>query len=86
MTKKPVYQNLEDIQLRKDELHTEIAKQSEAISTLWSGLFTPKKASTKGEQVASLITNSITVIDMFLLVRKLMNQYGSLFGRKKKKR
>jgi hypothetical protein len=37
--------------------------------------------------IASLVTNSITAIDAFLLVRKLMKTYGTignLFRRKKK--
>jgi hypothetical protein len=35
--------------------------------------------------IASLVTNSITAIDAFILVRKLMRNYGFLFGRKKRK-
>jgi hypothetical protein len=48
--------------------------------------------STKGEYIASIIANSITAIDAFLLVRKLMKNYGGLFrifgskSSKKKKR
>jgi hypothetical protein len=35
--------------------------------------------------IAGLISNSITAIDAFLLVRKLIRNYGFLFGRKKRK-
>ena len=79
------YSSLEEIQLRKDELKDGIQQQSDQIATLWRNLISPKTASSKGELVASLVTNSITAIDGFLLVRKLMRSYGYIFGRKKRK-
>jgi hypothetical protein len=79
------YSSLEEIQLRKDELKDDIQQQSGQIATLWRNLISPKTASSKGELVASLVTNSITAIDGFLLVRKLMRSYGYIFGRKKRK-
>ena len=79
------YSSLEEIQLRKDELKDDIQQQSDQIATLWRNLISPKTASSKGELVASLVTNSITAIDGFLLVRKLMRSYGYIFGRKKRK-
>ena len=72
------YHSLEEIQARKAELQTSISKDSEQIGSLWHELVTPSKSSSKGEL-------SITVIDGFLLARKLMKTYGSLFSRKKKK-
>ena len=48
-------------------------------------LATPKEANTKGELIANLVSNSITAIDAFILVRKLMKTYGWLFGRRKRK-
>ena len=79
------YHSLEEIQARKAELQTSISKDSEQIGSLWHELVTPSKSSSKGELIANLIANSITVIDGFLLARKLMKTYGSLFSRKKKK-
>ena len=79
------YNSLEDIQRRKDELQTGLRKQSEQLGALWHELVTPQKANTKGELVAHLISNSITAIDAFLLVRKLMKKYNGFFGRKKRK-
>lgn len=76
------YNSLEDIQLRKDELSEAIRKNNEQISTLWYGLFTPQKANTKGEMVTNIISNCITAVDAFMLARKLMNRYGSLFLKK----
>ena len=81
----PVYNTLEDIQQRKEALQADIQKDNEQIGTLWRNLTAPQKADTKGELVTNLISNSITAIDAFLLVRKLMKTYGHLFGRKRKK-
>lgn len=78
------YQTLEDIQERKELLEQDIQSKGELIGSLWHELFTPKKANTKGELVTNLVSNSITAIDAFLLVRKLMKGYSGLFKRKKK--
>ncbi len=79
------YNNLEDIALRKDELKAQLSDESEKIGTLWGELFVPQTPKAKGELIANLVGNAITAIDAFLLVRKLMNTYGWLFGRHKKK-
>jgi hypothetical protein len=79
------YHTLEEIQQRKDELQSGIQQQGDQIGTLWRGLFAPQKANSKGELMAHLVANSITAIDGFLLVRKLMKSYGYLFGKRKKR-
>ena len=79
------YSSLEEIQTRKEELKDEIHQQSDQISTHWEDLVNPQESSSKGELVAHLISNSITAIDGFLLVRKLMKSYSYIFGRKKRK-
>ena len=79
------YNTLEDIALRKDELKAQLSDNSEKVGTLWHDLWAPKEANTKGELIANLISNSITAIDAFILVRKLMKTYGWLFGRRKRK-
>ena len=79
------YRSLAEIQARKDELKEEIHQQSGQINTLWHTLTAPQESSSKGEIVAHLVSNSITAIDGFLLMRKLMKTYGHLFGRKKRK-
>lgn len=80
----PNYNTLEDIELRKDELRVQLQGKSEKIGGLWRDLFLPKTANTKGEFIANLISNSVTAIDAFLLVRKLMKTYSWLFQRKKR--
>ena len=84
------FRTLEEIRARKDELLNELQQDNTKFSTLWSQTFVKREGSTKGEYVSSLVDNSITAIDMILVVRKLMKNYGSLFGKtsskKKKKR
>ena len=79
------YNTLEDIELRKDELRAQLSDNSDKVGNLWRNLWVPQKPESKGELIANLITNSITAIDAFLLVRKLMKTYGWLFGRSKRK-
>lgn len=81
-----IYTDLAQVQARKEELREEIHKANTQIGNLWSSLLTPKTTNTKGELIATIISNSVTAFDAFLLVRKLMNQYGALFGKKRKKR
>ena len=79
------YSSLEEIQSRKDQLKDDIQQQSGQITNIWRELTAPQQSASKGEMIASLVTNSITAIDGFLLVRKLIRNYGFLFGRKKRK-
>lgn len=79
------YHTLEEIRLRKEELATEIQQDNVKFSDLWNQIFIKRENSTKGEYVSSLITNGITAIDTFLLVRKLMKNYRNIFGHSTKK-
>lgn len=78
------YHTLDEIQLRKEELAAQMQQDNQRLSALKSQLFVSRSESTKSEWIASLVTNGVTAIDTFLLVRKLMKNYGSLFGRKRK--
>jgi len=82
------YQTLDEIRLRKEQLSDAIEKDSAQISGIWNSLFVKREEATKGEYIASLVTHSITAIDAFLLIRKLVKNYGSLtnflIGRQKK--
>lgn len=73
------YRTLAEIRLRKDRLSDEIEQHSEKIATLWGMLFAKQENSTKGEHMATLIANGVTAVDTFLLVRKLMKNYGGIF-------
>ena len=77
------YRTLDEIQKRKEELTAELQRDNEKFSSLWGQLFVKRNDTTKGEWVASLIGNSITAVDTFLLVRKLIKNYGFIFKRKK---
>ena len=90
MIRQPSFSTLEEIRMRKDQLSDAIEHDGEIIGEMWNDLFKKPENSTKGEYVASLVTNAITAVDAFLLVRKLMKSYSGLFsffgGGKKKKR
>ena len=85
-TRKPEknFQTLEDILRRKEELAAGIQKESDQINTLWHTLFIPSKNASKGEMVANIVSKSVTAIDAFLLVRKLLKTYGNIFSRRKR--
>lgn len=79
------YHTLEEIRLRKEELADAIQQDSTKFSSLWNQTFIKREGNTKGEYISGLIANSITAIDAFLLIRKLMKGYGNLFGKSGKK-
>ena len=88
-TNTETYNTLEEIQLRRNQLSEAIEHDRDLIADKWGELFKTNENPTKGEFIASLITNSITAIDAFLLVRKLLNTYGGLsriFSLSKKKK
>ena len=77
------YRTLDEIRLRKEEIAEELERDNTQFTTLWNRTFIKREGNTKGEYRAGLITNSITAIDAFLLIRKLMKGYGGLFRKKK---
>lgn len=85
------YNTLEEIQIRRDQLTESLEQDKVQIDKLWNELFTKREDATKGELIASVVTKSITAIDAFLMVRKLMKNYGHVLsflglGSKKKKK
>ena len=89
--KKPVreYRTLDEIRQRKDELLNELQQDNTLFTTLWNQVFLKRENNSKSDYIAGLVTNGIVAFDTFMLVRKLMKNYGSLFrfgkGKKKKK-
>jgi hypothetical protein len=85
------FRTLEEIRERKEQLLSELQEDNTKFSMLWGQTFVKREGNTKSDYIASLVANSVTAIDVFLVIRKLMKNYGSLFGRsssksKKKKR
>jgi hypothetical protein len=77
------YRTLEEIRQRKDELLDQMQADNKQFTTVWNQIFVKRENNTKGDYIASLVTNSVTVIDLFLLFRKLRKNYKSLFGKKR---
>ena len=80
------YHTLEDIRQRKDELLDQMQTDNKQFFTLWGSLFVKRENATRGDYIASLVTNSVTIIDLFLLYRKLRKNYGSIFALFKKRK
>jgi len=78
------FHTLEEIRERKEQLLRELQQDNTKFSTLWDQTFVKREGSTKGEYFTSIISNSFTAIDTFLLVRKLIKNYGHLLGLSKK--
>ena len=80
------YCTLDEIRERKDELLDELQKDSTKMSTMWNQVFLKREENSKGDYIASLVSNGVMAFDAFLLIRKLMKGYGILFGKNKKKK
>ena len=76
------YHTLEEIRQRKDELLDQMQGDNKQFTTVWNQIFVKRENNTKGDYIASLVTNSVTLIDLFLLFRKLRKNYKILFGKK----
>ena len=80
------FRTLAKIRERKEELLEEIQKDSDKVTALWNDTFVKRDETSKGDYIASLVSNGFMAVDAFLLVRKLMKGYGYLFGKGKGKR
>ena len=85
-TPTPVYHTLEDIRQRKEQLYDELQHDSQQFSTLWGQVFKSRENSSRSEFIGSVVANSVTAVDLFLLFRKLMKTYGKVFKKGKKKK
>ena len=80
------FRTLEEIRLRKEELIDQIQEDSTKFSGLWNQTFIKREGNTKADYISGLIANSVTAIDIFLVVRKLMKNYKSIFGKSSSKK
>jgi hypothetical protein len=79
------YRTLDELRQRKDQLAEQIQQDNTKFTTLWNQVFLKKEGNSKGDYIASLVSNGFLAVDTIILVRKLMKGYGFLFGKKKKK-
>lgn len=86
--KKPIreYRTLDEIRMRKDELLNELQQDNTKFTTLWNQVFLKREDNTKAEYIIGLVSNGIVAFDTFLMMRKLMKNYGFLFGKKNKRK
>lgn len=79
------YRTLDELRQRKDQLAEQIQQDNTKFTTLWNQVFLKKEGNSKGDYIASLVSNGFLAIDTIILIRKLTKGYGFLFGKKKKK-
>ena len=86
--KKPIreYRTLDEIRMRKDELLNALQQDNTKFTTLWNQVFLKREDNTKAEYITGLVSNGIVAFDTFLMIRKLMKNYGFLFGKKNKRK
>lgn len=80
-----IYRTLEEIRQRKDELLDQIQEDHRKVNKLWDEMFVKRSEASKGEFIASMISKGTTLIDLYLMYRKLRKNYGGLFPWKKKR-
>ena len=80
------YRTLDEIRERKDELLDELKQDNTKMSTMWNQVFLKRENNTKSDYISGLIANSVTAIDIFLVVRKLMKNYKGIFGKSSSKK
>ena len=79
------YRTLEEIRQRKDELLEQLQQDNTKFTTLWNNVFLKREENSKTDYIAGLVSNGIVAVDTFFMIRKLMKNYGFLFGFGKKK-
>ena len=84
--KKTEFCTLDEIRERKDALLDEIQRDSDKVTALWNKTFLKRDEASKGDYIASLVSNGFMAVDAFLLARKLIKSYGYLFGKGKRKK
>lgn len=82
--------SLETLQMRKNELDTELQESEDKLSDIWNKMFhqpTEEEMASPTQRAMSLISSSMGLIDGAILGWKLYKKFGkglSLFKKKKK--
>lgn len=73
----PTYHNLDEIRLRKAQLLTDIAKDSNRIRKDWNHLFhkSGSKTNTPSQRFSGLMTTGASVVDGIILGWKLYRKF-----------
>lgn len=77
------YRNLDDIRRRKDELLTDITKDSTTMENLWYGLFhkPDNLVTTPTSRFSGMMKTGVGILDGIILGWKLYRKFGG--GKKK---
>ena len=77
---KRAYGSIEQMQLRKEQLHEVIELEDKEIRRLWTQLTSNDKNASKGEQIAAFVSYGVMAYDGLMMLRKLKRGYGSLLN------
>ncbi len=77
---KRAYGSIEQMQLRKEQLHEVIELEDKEIHRLWTQLTSNDKNASKGEQIAAFVSYGVMAYDGLMMLRKLKRGYGSLLN------
>ena len=77
---KRAYGSIEQMQLRKEQLHDVIELEDKEIRRLWTQLTSNDKNASKGEQIAAFVSYGVMAYDGLMMLRKLKRGYGSLLN------
>ena len=82
------YNTLEDIARARAEVFEKRQAKGEQVTKMLDDLTAAQKPNTRREMVTNIIGEAVMVFDVYMTIRKLTKQYGSLFSifRKKKKK
>lgn len=78
--KKRVYNSLEELLMRKEQLAEVIELEDQEIKRLWGVLTTKDEQATRGEQITKFISYGVMAYDGVMMLRKLKNSYGSFLN------
>lgn len=78
--KKRVYNSLEELLMRKEQLAEVIELEDQEIKRLWGVLTTKDEQATRGEQITKFISYGVMAYDGVMMLRKLKNGYGSFLN------
>jgi hypothetical protein len=76
-TESPVYNNLDEIRLRKAQLLTDIAKDNNRMRKMWDSLFHKRSSGKKtpSKRFSGLLSTGAGVLDGALLAWKLYRKF-----------
>lgn len=83
----PNITTLAELEAQKQQLRSDIERQTNIIAETWDDMFVQKEPNTRAERFTQLASNAIGIADGLYFGWKMYRRFGSVlhFGRKKHK-